>query len=543
VTATVEHHDDRPPAAGVPRDVPAGVRSRRSMLALAAVESGRLLRHPAVVAATALSMWLLWRWGRGTVPVLHYADIATQFPLAPLAAAALLAANLAVLRPHRDGAVDLYGATRLSLARRTTAHLLSVLPLAALGGVLVAADLAWLAGVPGSVGAPHTAEAATGPDLIVLGGCLGVALGRHWRSVALAPLVLVMLAVGSLTLADLNAGGHDRRPWVWLGTLLRPVTVDPPPAALLGRPATWHLVYLLGVAVVLGALAVWRSQARARAPRRAQAVTGVVLVAALAATAGAAVVQTRPTSPALVARRLAAESDPAQQVCQRRGPAVYCVFPGFEPQIDLWEPTVRAVLAGVPPAAAARAVPVTVAQRIGWARLTEDEDGPAGAESRDRGHRPVAPVGTTWGRDGPALATSQARLAGNVAARVTEQPDKVLPAPNEGCGARAVVALWLATRASAQVAVGLRRQVTDARLPFVVFTNDFDSDDAIWGLREAEFALALLERPSDQVTRTLWRNWDLLMDPATTLERLGELVGVQPPPGRLSPPEFGEKLC
>ncbi|HET6750902.1 MAG TPA: hypothetical protein VFL71_16770, partial [Actinomycetes bacterium] len=81
MTTTVEHHDDRPPAAGVPRDVPAEVRSRRSMLALAAVESGRLLRHPAVLAATALSVWLLWRWSKGTAPVLHYADIATQFPL------------------------------------------------------------------------------------------------------------------------------------------------------------------------------------------------------------------------------------------------------------------------------------------------------------------------------------------------------------------------------------------------------------------------------------------------------------------------------
>jgi hypothetical protein len=73
------------------------------MLALAAAESGRLLRHPAVLVATVLSGWLLWRWGRGTVPVLHYADIATQVALAPLAGAPL-ATNLAVLRPHRDGA-------------------------------------------------------------------------------------------------------------------------------------------------------------------------------------------------------------------------------------------------------------------------------------------------------------------------------------------------------------------------------------------------------------------------------------------------------
>jgi hypothetical protein len=563
---TVEHHDDRRPAAGVPREVPAEVRSRRSMLALAAVESGRLLRHPAVLAATALSVWLLWRWGRGTVPVLHYADIATQFPLAPLAGAALLATNLAVLRPYRDGAVDLYGATRLSLARRTLAQLLSVLPLAALGGVLVVADLAWLAGVPGSVGAPDMAEAATGPALIVLGGFLGVALGRVWRSVAVAPLVLVGLAVGSLTLADLYLGGHDQRSWVWLGTLLRPLPLDPPPAALVGRPATWHLVYLLGAAVVLGALAVWRSQAQARAPRRAQAVTGAVLVAALAVTTAAAVVQTRPTSAALAARRLAAASNPAaHQVCQRRGPAVYCVYPGFEPQIALWEPTVRAVLAGVPPDVAARAVPVTVAQRIGWPRLFEEEgeegeDASVAGDQGRAGDRPVAPIGTVWGRDGQALATTQARLASNVAALVTRQPDRVLqpsgeqpkpspgsaaeqPAPGPGCNARAVVALWLAARASPHAAAGLRQQVSDGRFGSIVFANDVDFDDTWWGVREGRFALALLERPGDQVTQTLWRNWDLLMAPATTLERLGEILGVQPPPGPAPTPDIGGPVC
>jgi hypothetical protein len=538
-------------AAGVPRDVLAEVRSRRSMLALAAVESGRLLRHPAVLAGTVLSVWLLWRWGRGTVPVLHYADIATQFPLAPLAAAALLATNLAVLRPHRDGAVDLYGATRLSLARRTLAHLLSVLPLAALGAVLVVADLAWLAGVPGSVGAPHIAEAATGPALIVLGGWLGVLLGRVWRSVAVAPLVLVGLAVGSLTLADLYVGGHDQRSWVWLGTLLRPVTIDPPPAALLGRPATWHLVYLLGAAVVLGALAVWRSQTQGRVRRRAQAVTVAVVVAALAVTTGAAVVQTRPTSEALTTRRLAAASDPAQQVCQRRGPAVYCVYPGFEPQIGLWEPTVRAVLAGVPPAAAARAVPVTVAQRIGWPRLfeeeEEEEDSLAG-DQRRAGDRPVAPVGTAWGRDGLALA--QARLAANVAARLTgltrpePPPGSELARWDAPCQAHGVVALWLAGQASPHAAEGLRQGIADVYGGIFTLVHDVDPDDLWWGERAGRFALALLDRPRDQVAQALWRNWDLVTSPETTIERLGEVLGVQPPPpGSPNPPDSGGPGC
>ena len=544
MTATIGQ-DDRPPAAG-PRDVPAGARSRRSMLALAAVESGRLLRHPAVLAATALSAWLLWRAGETTVPVLHYADIATQFPLAPLAAAALLATNLAVLRPHRDGADDLHGATRLTLARRTLAHLLAVLPLVGLGGILVVADLAWLAGTPGRVGAPHIAEAATGPALIALGGSLGVLLGRLGRSVALAPLVLVALAGGSLTLSELYAGGHDTRPYVWLGTLLRPVPDAPPPAALLGRPASWHLVYLLGAAAALGALAVGWSQAGARVRRRARAASTVVLVAALGVTAAAAVAETRPTSPTLAARRLAAARNPAAPlVCQRRGPAVYCVFPGFEPQIGLWEPTVRALVASVPPAVAARAEPVIVAQRVGWSRLmSEGEAGLADSGGSAQGGRRVAPVGTAWGRHGQALADTQARLAANVAARLVEAPvttpggapSKSNPgpgpsAPDAGCNARAVVALWLAARVSPQAADGIRREINHFPASTFTLTHDVDFDDVWWGVREGRFALALLEHPGDQVAQVVLGNWDLLTRPDTTVERLGQLLGVQPPPG------------
>jgi hypothetical protein len=530
MTTAIEH-DDRSPAAGSPGGVPAGARSRQSMLALAAVESGRLLRHPAVLAATALSVWLLWRWGRGTAPVLHYADIATQVPLAPLAGAALLATNLAVLRPHRDGAVDLYGATRLSLARRTLAHLLSVLPLVVLGGVLIAADLAWLASMPGSVGTPHAAEAATGPALIALGGCLGVLLGRFWRSVAIAPLALAVLAVGSLTLAELQVGGHDQRPWTWLGTLLPAPPFDPPPATLLGRPATWHLVYLLGITVVLGALAVWRSQAQARGRRRAQVAAAMVLVAALAATTGAAVVQTRPTSPALAARRLAVVRNPAAElVCQRRGPANYCVFAGFEPQIDLWEPTVRAVVAAVPPAAAARALPVTVAHRVGLHRLI-DEDVNLGVQEGQGPSGPmVAPVGTAWGRDGPLFELAHARLAASVAARL------VAPTRGDGeepqwspCNAQAVVALWLGGQASPQAAEGISQAVTDPFSEILVFSHDPVLDDPQWGVRAGRFALTLLDRPRDQVTQTLWRNWDLVTAPETTIERLGEVLGMQPP--------------
>jgi hypothetical protein len=533
MTTTVEQADR--PVAGSSGGPPTGARSRRSTLALTAVESRRLLGHPVVLAATAMGVWLLWRSGEGTAPVLHYADIATQVPLAVLAAAALLATNLAVLRSHRDGAVDLYGATRLSMARRTLAHLLSVLPLVAVGCVLVVADLVWLAGMPGRVGSPHVAEAATGPALIALGGCLGVLLGRLARSVALAPLVLVALALGSLILAELQVAGHDQRPWTWLGTLRQAPPLDPPPAALLGRPATAHLIYLLGLAVAVAALAIWRSQTQAKARRRVRVATATVLLAALAATTVAAVVQTRPTSPTLTAQRQAVVANPsAGLVCQRRGPAIYCVFPGFEPQIGLWEPTVRAVVAAVPPVVAERALPITVAHRIGLPRLLEDQ-GPVGSsDNQAASERLVAPVGTAWGRDAPELVLAQARLATGVAARLVAPVSGHEEQP-QWCGAQAVVALWLGGQANPQAVEGIRQAVTGTPAETFAITHDGSLDDPWWGVRAGRFALALLDRPHDQVIQALWRNWDLVTAPQTTVAQLGEVLGVQPPADTGSP--------
>jgi hypothetical protein len=62
-------------------------------------------------------------------------------------------------------------------------------------------------------------------------------------------------------------------------------------------------------------------------------------------------------------------------------------------------------------------------------------------------------------------------------------------------------------------------------------------------VRAGRFALTLLDRPRDQVTQTLWRNWDLVTSPGTTLERLGELLGVQPRPDSPDSPDLGGPSC
>ena len=240
-------------------------------------------------------------------------------------------------------------------------------------------------------------------------------LGRCWRSVAVAPLVLVALGVGSLSLAELQVGGHDQRPWTWLGTLLRapPSTRRRPHCWGDRPPGTWSTCW-----ASRSLWPPWPCCAARRRRGRRRAAAAMVLVAALAAT-GAAVVQTRPTSSALAERRLAVVRNPAAElVCQRRGPANCCVFAGFEPQIDLWEPTLQAVVAAVPPSAAARALPVTVAHRVGLHRLIDEEVNLGVQEGQGPSGPMVAPVGTAWGHDGPLFELAHARLAASVAARL-----------------------------------------------------------------------------------------------------------------------------
>ncbi|MGE5828381.1 MAG: hypothetical protein ACM30G_08460 [Micromonosporaceae bacterium] len=45
-------------------------------------------------------------------------------------------------------------------------------------------------------------------------------------------------------------------------------------------------------------------------------------------------------------------------------------------------------------------------------------------------------------------------------------------------------------------------------------------------MRAGRFALALLDRPRDQIAKTLWGNWD---------EQLSEVLGIQPPSGTSNP--------
>lgn len=101
----------------------------------------------------------------------------------------------------------------------------------------------------------------------------------------------------------------------------------------------------------------------------------------------------------------------------------------------------------------------------------------------------------------------------------------------------------LAGQASPRAAEGIRQAVTGASSETFAIPHDVVPDDPQWGVRAGRFALALLDQPRDQVAQALWRNWDLLTSPETTLERLGEALGVQPPPDSLNLAGSGGPGC
>lgn len=293
-----------PPATG---SRPGG---RRVAPALARVEGARLLRHPILIGGAALSaaLYVVVTWNEA--PVLHLDDIYIGAALGPFAAATLLAANLAVLRASRHGTEELFESFATPVGPRTTGHLMA---LAWPGGAAVAlaggAMLYLLLFDP--VGYPNVFELLVGPAIVTLAGALGIVAARWWAHpisglTALAVVGLPQLAYSDYWVIGSNVYGYRE----WLALWIPPqITVETPPDLSI-RPAPWHLLYLAGMVVVVGALARVRNEGRIRPLAVGGAAFAVVLLAAQQ--------QTRP--PSLEARLAVADlvARPRITRCARR---------------------------------------------------------------------------------------------------------------------------------------------------------------------------------------------------------------------------------
>lgn len=557
------------------------VRPRTAVWALARKEGRRLVRHPIFVVGVLLSVaafefatWL-------EAPVLHRDDVLTSGSLLALAGATFLAANLGALRTRRLGTEELFGSTPTDPAARTLGHLMSVAWAAGAALLVALVEVATLLPFD-PVGVPSILELLMGPLIVALFGVLGVGVARWLPSVATAPVALVALGGIQLYLLTQLPGGGDhqsRTRWLapWVPLSAGGLGGEPPPELVI-RPTGWHLLYLAGLALTFGAVALARHEFRGRRT--------AALAAGLAVVILAGGVQTRPRDPSRQEELLQLALRPgAFQVCETRGDVRYCAYPAYAPWVDRWERPIASVLRQVPPAARPE---VELRQAFSSPYAS---DLPPGAGQRLENERSnsaafgssVLAPGTRWGRNrtegdhefGLALVVASwsvglpRTLAGveltprDIRRLVRQVPENeraayratLIAQGAEAVGqcsllrqARAVLALWLAGQATPGTAQALRAVVAREGMEIVTYEGGaYWAGPQLWSVSEfaysvspgvfmpfprdaAHYAVQLLERPRDHVAATLASSWDRLVQHRTTTEEVARLFHLRPYP-------------
>jgi hypothetical protein len=226
--------------------------ARRLLGALARIESRRIVLHPAFVLGLLGSIFTLWQQREGDLQ--QYWMLVGQASTT-VGAMTFLVGFLNAARVRRDDAEELYAAFPATAGARTGGILLSLWAAAAVTAAIVA--VAWLleVGPDGEILValeplrPSLLEPAQAPLVVAAFGALGVCFGRWTPHTALAPLLTLAIGTGPIAWSI---------PWVFLGT----VPYLPPDHTWLVGPPGWHLLFLTGVIVTAGALALLRDARR-----------------------------------------------------------------------------------------------------------------------------------------------------------------------------------------------------------------------------------------------------------------------------------------
>jgi hypothetical protein len=480
--------------------------SGAAVAALALFETRRLLtRLPVVIAFLVYLGWTVWRGGKDWdgYPALQDVDRATQSAPMLVGLAVLLSVNLAALRSRRHGTEHHFSVLVLPPWRRTVAHALSVVAAALLTAVCVAAQFGREALRPGAIGHGSVAELLVGPLTVLLSGLVGLLMAGLVRSAIAAPLTVVFFLF--LLLFGTGTSDGDTR---WFMPVVVEATASTLPSDLIGRPAAWHALYLAGLALCAGLVAVLAAGGR-------KPVVMAGIAGAVAMTLVGGVAQTGGDSPELVKARERATVNPDEMhSCVRRDGSTYCVFPEWGPRVADWAGVVDRVrsLAG----GSAHEQKVVVRQRI-EARYGLSGDG--ALTPLERPHEVT--VGTRWG--GNRVPEFSAAVAG------------VLVAGNEKastsmCDGRMVTVMWLALGWESDPVAALRRvrlddSVTGSALVLQPTDGMYMTDAQTEVLRE------LLDRPRGEVTARVKSHWAELTEPKVTAARAARLLGVKAPEG------------
>ncbi|GAB2994320.1 ABC transporter [Streptomyces pseudoechinosporeus] len=491
-----------------------------AVFALARFEARELLQQIPVLLSSVLyvgylgmQVWTSDREGMNEFPVLQDADRATQMPPMLVAVAMLICANRAVLRSRRRGTDRHFDVLVMEPWRRTVAHALSVVPFAVAVALAVAGQFTWQALKPGAVGHGSYAELAVAPLTVLLLGVLGVLLARLIPSSFAVPLLALGAFVGTMLLA---VGLDDPRWMRWLWPVVSETRAAPLPSDLIGRPAAWHALYLVGLTVLLLCLAVLVGGGRARLVK-------AVAVGSAALTLTGAVAQSAGDSPALTAARVRASVTPEKdQTCVRHDRSTYCAFPEWTGRTEDWAGTVRRVqsLAG----GAAGGTPLTVRQRV-EARYGLGQDSTF-APSRTPGE---VTVGTRWG--GNRIPEFAVGVASVLVAGDEE-------AAGQLCDARTVVVMWLALGSEPDPMTSLRNVRLDDSVSGSAIVLA-PTDPLSMSAQQTDVVREMLERPRYGITAKVKAHWTELTSPKTSTARAAELLDVPVPQGKEGEDECG----
>jgi hypothetical protein len=494
-------------------DEPPRERRVGAVLALARFEARELfLQIPVLfflVLYVGLAAWRLLNGedGMSDHPILHRVDRDTQPDPLLTAIALLVCVNAAALRSRRNGTVHQFDVLAMEPWRRTAAHVLSVVPFAALSALVVTVEFTWQALKPGAIGHGSIGELAVGPLTVLLAGVVGVLLARLVPS-PFAPMLFVVAAYLLVMVASsVEAEG------AWVGRL-SPVLFsensggDPVPSDLLGRPAAWHAIYLVGLCALLICAALLLSGGRT---------LGVKVAAglALATTAAGAIGQIPHDTAALEAARKTASTAPQKvQSCTTIDGSTYCSFPEWTVVRDDWAEVVARVRSAA--GGSADDARLTVRQRIDTSGGIEVDSTLTPSDTPGE-----VTVGTRWGGNRvPEFAVGAATVL------VTGTEDD-----SDGmCDARPVTIMWLV--------------LGNDPTPRTTFQN-LRLDDSTSGsgvvlsptnplslsAEQTAVISELLARPRAEVTAKVKAHWAELTSPHTSPAQAAKLLGVAVPEG------------
>jgi hypothetical protein len=438
-------------------------------------------------------------------------------------------------------------------------------------------------------GAPNVLELAVGPAMVAVIGAFGVALARWWPSVVAAPVTFVGLAGLQLYVMyqlPARTSAQFEQHLRWLAFWVPISTSGDPARELVVRPSAWHLLFLVGLIGLFGALALVR---HGLLPRPVAALAAALALVVLAATNQVQL----PTAAQQRALLDLVVHPERHQTCRTELGVRYCAYPSYAGWIDRWSAPVSAVIRRLPNGDRPAGLMVRQTLNVWGGDVPLNQEGqPIGFDHVSS--QPAIPVTDTWGH-GRMEGQYELELALVVAADAVGIPWKHFPLTREQIQAaarallppnrreflrdlkpgqpsiycdtlgqaRSVVAIWLAGQATTRTRGAL---FDDLRLePYGLFerragsyfTFYYTQDVAkrgstilsyhgryldalnnngsllsldfpiLWGEAEARYVAQLLKRSPAAVSGVMAEHWGELTDPSTPTRTLLKLFGMR----------------